>query len=36
VLQQLSRNELTSRDFGKIRGTVSVPRQMQFGVKFIF
>ena len=27
---------LQSVDFGKIRGTVSVPRQMQFGVKFVF
>lgn len=27
---------LQSVDFGKIRSTVSVPRQMQFGAKFVF
>jgi len=29
-------SNLLSQDFGIIRGTVSTPRQMQFGVKFIF
>ena len=28
--------ELGSADFGTIRSTVSTPRQMQFGVKFLF
>ena len=28
--------ELGSPDFGTIRSTVSTPRQMQFGVKFLF
>ncbi len=32
----LPTTNLLSRDFGKIRGTVSAPRQMQFGLKFIF
>jgi len=29
-------SNLLSRDFGIIRGTVSTPRQMQFGLRFIF
>jgi hypothetical protein len=32
----LPNTNLLSRDFGTIRGTVSAPRQMQFGVKFVF
>jgi hypothetical protein len=28
--------ELGNVDFGTIRSTVSTPRQMQFGVKFLF
>ena len=32
----LPTTNLLSRDFGKIRSTVSAPRQMQFGLKFIF
>jgi len=32
----LPNTNLSSVDFGKIRGTVSAPRQMQFGVKFVF
>jgi hypothetical protein len=28
--------ELGSADFGTIRSTVSTPRQMQFGLKFMF
>lgn len=32
----LPTTNLLSRDFGKIRGTVSAPRQMQFGLKFIY
>jgi hypothetical protein len=32
----LPTTNLLSRDFGTIRGTVSTPRQMQFGVKFIY
>jgi hypothetical protein len=32
----LPSTNLSSVDFGKIRGTVSAPRQMQFGVKFVF
>lgn len=32
----LPNTNLLSRDFGTIRSTVSTPRQMQFGVKFIY
>jgi hypothetical protein len=32
----LPNTELGSSDFGTIRSTVSTPRQMQFGVKFLF
>ena len=32
----LPNTELGSTDFGTIRSTVSTPRQMQFGVKFLF
>jgi hypothetical protein len=32
----LPTTNLLSRDFGTIRATVSTPRQMQFGVKFIY
>jgi hypothetical protein len=32
----LPSTNLLSRDFGKIRSTVSAPRQMQFGLKFIY
>jgi hypothetical protein len=32
----LPNSNLLSRDFGTIRGTVSAPRQMQFGVKLVF
>ncbi len=32
----LPNTELGSPDFGTIRSTVSTPRQMQFGVKFLF
>ena len=32
----LPNSELGSTDFGTIRSTVSTPRQMQFGVKFLF
>jgi hypothetical protein len=32
----LPNTNLLSPDFGTIRSTVSTPRQMQFGVKFIF
>ncbi len=32
----LPTTNLLSRDFGKIRGTVSAPRQMQLGLKFIY
>ena len=32
----LPNTELGSADFGTIRSTVSTPRQMQFGVKFLF
>jgi hypothetical protein len=32
----LPTTNLLSRDFGKIRETVSAPRQMQFGLKFIY
>ena len=32
----LPASNLLSRDFGTIRSTVGAPRQMQFGLKFIF
>jgi hypothetical protein len=32
----LPMTNILNPDFGKIRGTVSAPRQMQFGLKFIF
>jgi hypothetical protein len=32
----LPNSELGSADFGTIRSTVSTPRQMQFGLKFLF
>lgn len=32
----LPTTNLLSRDFGTIRSTVSAPRQMQFGLKFIY
>jgi hypothetical protein len=32
----LPTSNLLSPDFGKIRSTVSAPRQMQFGLKFIY
>lgn len=32
----LPTTNLLSRDFGTIRGTTSAPRQMQFGLKFIY
>ena len=32
----LPNTNLSSTDFGAIRSTVSAPRQMQFGVKFVF